>query len=94
MRVFINRKSKHTGSEDCHLEPCKRGGVVRGGEAMFTLNKYSSEPVHDNIEVLWFHPECFLTWCLEALSRDKGLDGDSAHLLETLPTIERLIKVK
>ncbi len=94
MRVFLNRKSRYTKSEDCHLETCKRGGVVRKGEAMFTLNKYSSEPPYDNIEVLWFHPECFLTWCLEAISRDKGLDGDSSHLLETLPTIERLIKVK
>jgi hypothetical protein len=61
---------------------------------MFALNKYTSTPPYDTIEVLWFHPECFLTWCLEALLLDKGLDGDSQHLLDTLPTIERLIKVR
>ncbi|KKM21544.1 hypothetical protein LCGC14_1634340 [marine sediment metagenome] len=93
MRVFINRKSRYTKEEDCHLEHCKRGGVVRKGEAMFTLNKYTSTPPYDAIEVLWFHPECFLVWCLEALLPDKGLDGDSQYLLDQLPTIERLIKI-
>ena len=69
--------------------------MVRKGEAMFTLSKSVSTPPYDDVEVLWFHPECFLIWCLDAVLADKGLDSRSSLVLEMMSSaLEPLITIK
>ncbi|KKK67975.1 hypothetical protein LCGC14_2948690 [marine sediment metagenome] len=93
MQVNVNLKSKHGGSVDCHLETCLYGGQVEPGKAMFALARNTPKPPYDEMETVWFHPKCFLIWCLMAVEDNRGLDKESLELLEWLKTTEVLIHV-
>lgn len=96
MIVFVNLKSKHGDNANCYLEPCTKDGVVHREHAMFAMHRNSSEPPYDELEILWFHPACFLVWCLEAVALKRTLDEDSAMLVEQLKesSWEKLIHVR
>ncbi len=93
MLVNVNLKSKHGGSVDCHYERCWEGGMIRPKEPMFALSKNTSEPPYDEMETVWFHPKCFLVWCMMAVSNKRELGRTHEELLEWLQAGEKLIHV-